>query len=176
MPVRSFLLCLLSVVLFACSSADYHRMVPNNADRIAPTHQPLTVLPVKTSIRQTVSAPLEMATYTSALKAAMEKTGLFSRVQSEPVEKGFQLETSMTMQKLRLDDRVVHFEMTVRYAFVNRHNQVVFITDIRSHCSKSPSDHLVGATRERSAIECGVKKNLTSLMDQIYTRQHQFAK
>lgn len=164
----------LTLSLTACSTAQYLEMVPSSLSRSAPTHKSLTVLPIKTAIKTDRSTPLETETFYLALSAALAKTGMFKTVQSDLTDKGYRLETSLTRQKLHFKDRAAHFNISTRYAFVDRYNQVVYTTDISTRCHKTPGDHTIGAKRERRAIECAVKQNLSTLLDRLYTAQHQF--
>lgn len=164
----------LAFILTGCSTAQYQQMVPTALHRITLTHKPITVQDIKTSIKTGRTAPLEIATFHQALSAALEKTGMFKSVQSTPVNKGYRLETSLTRQKFQLKDRAAHFTIATRYVFVNHFNQVIYSTDITANCTKTPGDHTIGTKRERRAIECGVKKNLSALLDKLYFSQHNF--
>ena len=158
----------------ACTSAKYLNMVPTGTMNHAPTHKILSLGAIKTHIKTGRSTPLEMETYQQALVAAMEKTRMFKSVQTTPAAKGYRLETTVTHQKLRFKDDAAHFDFSTRYRFVNRFNQVIYSTDINSRCVKTTDDHSVLIKRQRRAIECGVQKNLSTLVDKLYIAQHNF--
>ena len=175
MSVRRILFTVVvGAILAACSSAKFLNMVPTGTMRHAPTHKVLTLTGIQTSIKTGRSTPLEMETFQQALIASLEKTRMFKAVQTTPTASAYRLETTLVNQKLKLKDDAAHFDIATRYRFVNQYNQVIYSTDIKSRCVKTQGDHSVGIKRQRRAVECGVQKNLTTLLDKLYTVQHNF--
>lgn len=176
MPFRPtiFIFIIFAFISSACTSAKYLNMVPTGTMRHAPTHKALIVNDVQTTIKTGRSTPLEVETYEQALMASLLKTRMFSAVKKTPETNSYRLESTLHKQKLKLRDGIAYFDIAVRYRFVNSYNQVIYTTDIKSRCQKTPSDHMVGINRQRHAVECGVQKNLSTLVDKLYTAQHNF--
>lgn len=174
LPLRLLFVFSLIVSLSACSTARFERMVPDRIENMSPTHRVLTVLPIRSNIKIDRSTPLEPDIFHQALMASMERSGKFKKVQAEVSQKGYRMETSVTYQKLNFESRAAIYKFATRYAFVNNRNQVIYTTDVNTKCSKTPSDHSVGAKRERAAIECAVKENIRQLLDKMYLSRHSF--